>query len=503
MFCAISGKVPRRPVLSPKSRTIFEKSLLEQYVKDTGNDPITNEPLSIEEIVEIVPSAQQASLTESTNSATLKANYSIPNLLTSLQNEWDAIMLENFKLRSTLDSLTKKLSTVMYERDAAKLVAAQLLMEKNEDSKDLPKSSQQAVSITREEFLQGLLQSSRDFVARGKLKALKWPILKNLELSQAQNYSRNIKTFPYKELNKSMYYDKWVCMCRCEDDALHFTQLKDSKTITTITTPNPRTGGEHPAIISRGPCNRLLLLYPGNQITILDSKTNKVLREIEVDSANEIIYMYGHNEVNTEYFIWADNRGTIGFQSYEDDSQYIVHSAKSDVEYSSGALHKDSLLLALYSPDGILDVYNLSSPDQASSRFPVDEEAKIKEVKFADNGYWMVVECDQTVVCFDLRKDVGTLAYPTYTIPEFKTGTVTYDIDDSGKNMIAYSNESNSLTIYKFDKKTKNWTKDEESALCLPSDTADFTDMDVVCGDGGIAAILKTNDGFNIVALTP
>lgn len=66
----------------------------------------------------------------------------------------------------------------MYERDAAKLVAAQLLMEKNEDSKDLPKSSQQAVAITREEFLQGLLQSSRDFVARGKLKALKWPILK-------------------------------------------------------------------------------------------------------------------------------------------------------------------------------------------------------------------------------------------------------------------------------------------------------------------------------------
>ena len=114
-----------------------------------------------------------------------------------------------------------------------------------------------------------------------------------------------------------------------------------------------------------------------------------------------------------------------------------------------------------------------------------------------------VVECDQTVVCFDLRKDVGTLAYPTYTIPEFKTGTVTYDIDDSGKNMIAYSNESNSLTIYKFDKKTKNWTKDEESALCLQSDTADFTDMDVVCGDGGIAAILKTNDSFNIVALTP
>lgn len=503
MFCAISGKVPRNPVLSPRSRCIFEKSLLEQYVKDSGNDPITNEPLSIEEIVEIVPSAQQASLTESTNSATLKANYSIPNLLTSLQNEWDAVMLENFKLRSTLDSLTKKLSTVMYERDAAKLVAAQLLMEKNENSRNLPKSPQQTVVITIDEFLQGLLQSSREFVGRGKPKSFKWPILKNFELLPAENYSYTVKTFPYKELNNSMYYDKWLSTCLCDGDTLHFTELKDSRSINTVTTPNPHTGGEHPVIVSRGPCNRLLLLYPGNQIIILDSKTKTVLREVEVNSANKIVYMYGHNEVNTEFFIWADNKGTIGFQSYTDDSQYIVHSAKLNVEYSSGALHKDSLLLALYSSDGILDVYNLSSPDQASSRFPVEKDAKIKKVEFADNGYWMVVEYDQAVTCFDLRKDIGTLAYPTYTIPDFETSTVAYDIDDSGKNMIAYSSKSHSLTVYKFDKKTKSWIRDEAGSLDLPSETANFTDIEVTCGDGGVAAILKTNDSFNIVALTP
>ena len=278
--------------------------------------------MSIEDIVEIVPSAQQASLIESTNSATLKANYSIPNLLTSLQNEWDAIMLENFKLRSTLDTLSKKLSTVMYERDAAKLVAAQLLMEKNESSDNSSKSPQRTVVITKEEFLQGLLQSSRDFVAKGKLKAYKWPTLKNLELLPAQNYSCTIKTYPYKELNHLMYYEKWISVCRCDISTLYFTQLKDLKSLTTLTTPNPRTGEEQPIIVSRGSCNRLLLLYPGNHIIILDSKKNIALREIEADSSNQIIYMYGHNEVNTEYFIWADNKGKIVFQSYADESQY-------------------------------------------------------------------------------------------------------------------------------------------------------------------------------------
>ncbi|CAI4045855.1 hypothetical protein N7582_003667 [Saccharomyces uvarum] len=504
MFCAISGKVPRKPVLSPSSKTVFEKSLLEQYVRDTGKDPITNKPLSLEEIIEIVPSAQQASLIESTNSATLKANYSIPNLLTSLQNEWDAIMLENFKLRSTLDSLTKKLSTVTYERDAAKLVAAQVMMENDEFSRGLSKSPEQPVAVTREAFLQGLLQSSRDFVARGKTKAIKWPIFQHFELLPAQRYSSAVKTYPYKELDPSMNYNKWTFMCLCDANSLQFTELKDANSITTVTISNPHAGQNQPVVISKGSHNRLLLLYPDNHVTVMDLTTKTAVREIEINSANQVVYMCGHNEVNAEYFIWADSKGTIGFQSYTDDSHYIINTGASNVEYSNGALHKDSLLLALYSLDGIVDVYNLSSPDQASSRFPMGEDAKIKEIKFSDNGYWMVVKGSQSVTCFDLRKDVGTLAYPTYTFPkETETGAVVYDVDEFGKNAIVYSKEDRSLSIYKFNKKTKGWMKDEATTLNLPSDVGDITDIEVVCGDGGVAAVLKGNDAFSIIALSP
>ena len=51
-------------------------------------------------------------------------------------------------------------------------------------------------------------------------------------------------------------------------------------------------------------------------------------------------------------------------------------------------------------------------------------------------------------------------------------------------------------------KPESSWNK-QESTLCLQNDTADFTNIDVICGDGGIAAILKTNDSFNIITLTP
>ncbi|CCD24805.1 E3 ubiquitin-protein ligase PRP19 NDAI_0D04920 [Naumovozyma dairenensis CBS 421] len=137
MFCAISGKLPKEPVLSPKSKCIFEKSLIELYIDENGKDPISNTPMTKPELISISQTSQQVSLTNSINSSTLNANYSIPNLLSTLQNEWDAIMLENFKLRKQLDSLTKQYSTALYERDAAKNVATRIMKEKNQLTKDL------------------------------------------------------------------------------------------------------------------------------------------------------------------------------------------------------------------------------------------------------------------------------------------------------------------------------------------------------------------------------
>lgn len=51
MFCAISGSVPENPVVSVKSGLLFEKTLVEKYVRETGVCPITKESLGSDDLL--------------------------------------------------------------------------------------------------------------------------------------------------------------------------------------------------------------------------------------------------------------------------------------------------------------------------------------------------------------------------------------------------------------------------------------------------------------------
>lgn len=133
MFCAISGEVPEVPVLSPKSRSIFEKKLIVQYIVENKKDPITNEPLEIDDLIEI--ETPQKYVIPKLPTAT-----SIPQLLLTLQNEWDATALELFNLRKEYQELREELSSALYQNDAAKRVIAKLMIERDEAKTALEKA---------------------------------------------------------------------------------------------------------------------------------------------------------------------------------------------------------------------------------------------------------------------------------------------------------------------------------------------------------------------------
>jgi len=122
--CTLTGEIPHEAVISAKSGHVFEKSVIEKIVKSEGKCPVTNEDLTLEDLVAVQTS-------EKFVHARPPNDTSIPNLLKVFQNEWDALMLENFKMKKHLRDVRQELSHALYQHDAACRVIARVVKERD------------------------------------------------------------------------------------------------------------------------------------------------------------------------------------------------------------------------------------------------------------------------------------------------------------------------------------------------------------------------------------
>lgn len=119
MLCAISQQTPDEPVISPLSGCVFEKRLIQKYISEYGKDPITNEPLTEEQLI---PIKQFQSVVK----PKLPSASSIPDLLGQLRHEWDANMLDSYELKQQLLTTRQELSHALYQLDASYRVISRL-----------------------------------------------------------------------------------------------------------------------------------------------------------------------------------------------------------------------------------------------------------------------------------------------------------------------------------------------------------------------------------------
>lgn len=103
---------------------MFEKRLIEQYIRENGTDPVNGEDLSAEDLMEL---KQPRVVRPRPPTQT-----SIPALLATFQNEWDAVILESYQLKQQLAETRQELSTALYYNDSAEKVIARLQKERDE-----------------------------------------------------------------------------------------------------------------------------------------------------------------------------------------------------------------------------------------------------------------------------------------------------------------------------------------------------------------------------------
>lgn len=110
--------------MSRVSGHLYEKRLVLKIVAETGRDPVTDEPLSASDLIDVVPRGPGAPRPAEASS--------VPALLRTLQSEWDAVALETHALRSALHEARKELAATLYQHDAATRVIARLVRERDE-----------------------------------------------------------------------------------------------------------------------------------------------------------------------------------------------------------------------------------------------------------------------------------------------------------------------------------------------------------------------------------
>ncbi|KAF8316155.1 nuclear matrix protein NMP200 [Clavulina sp. PMI_390] len=455
MFCALSGEAPEVPVVT-KSGQFYERRLIEKYIAENGTDPITGERLAADDLI-VVKTSPKGSAPRPPSMS------SIPAILHTLQNEWDALVLEQFTLRERYNAVRQELSHALYQHDAATRVAARLLKERD--------SAREALASVQATM--GIASAPAAAVADVEMEAA------------PQEQSGALPADADAEIVETQAALSAIRKKKAKPAATYATPAQvrgytSKHTVTSLHASSP-AGINALAVSSANPSQ---FLTGGNDkiVQIYDRESNKILstlkghtkkvnhvawREREGDatlvmggSADKTVRIWSHDAASNEYapaHTVKLHKGEItglavhptahyvGISSA--DKTYSLHSLSTfqsiyqspvnENPYTALSIHPDGHLLGLGTARATVQIYDVRTGQMAMETLqPAELSAEssaysVHTISFSENGYHLACpDSPSSLTLWDLRKPKVLHVLPLATADgsAYKINRVKYDL---------------------------------------------------------------------------
>ncbi|KAH7695786.1 nuclear matrix protein SNEV, partial [Aphelenchoides avenae] len=415
--CAISGEAAEHPVVSPVSGEIFEKRLVTKYIADNGTDPINGEKLSEDQLVELrLDKAVRASHRS-------LATASLPQLLKTLQDEWDATMLNNFNLRQNLKAAREELTHALYQNDAACRVINRLTAELQSARQilatlphgraaaepdalvpggtdvEMPEEEDRLPGIS-DAIISKLQDKAAEFTAARKQRG------KNLPpgLAPVDDIKRYAETASHTGIHSASVpgitsldlqnrfaltggVDKTVVMFNLDTETVESTFKGHQKKVTSVVLhPNKE-------IVASAAADAQVRIWNKNEenarytITVHD----KPISEISLHPIGE--YLLSASEDSR----WALTDLRAG------RALATVRSDDEGTPICCAQFHPDGLIFGTGGRDSAVKIWDLKEQSNVA-KFP-GHRGDVRSLSFSENGYYLATgDSDGDVKIFDLRK---------------------------------------------------------------------------------------------------
>ncbi|KAI1150739.1 WD40-repeat-containing domain protein [Nemania diffusa] len=453
MLCALSGEAPQEPVVSKLSGTVFEKRLIEKYIEENGKDPISGEELTLDDLLPIksarIVRPRPPTLT------------SIPALLSTFQNEWDALALETYNLTEQLTRTREELATALYQHDAAIRVIARLTRERDEARDALSRvsvsagapSNGDAMAVDSEGLSEGLVAKVEETQARLSKSRKKRPVPEGWATPD------DISTFAVEASNSlpiaqptTLASDGGYSAIGGLGGEVAIYSVEADKLERSFTVGEPVTDS-----IWEGP--RLFFSTAKGSVKVFES-------------GNEIASFADHAGPATALAMHPSKAilASVGvdksFVFYDLENLQRATRVYTNAALTACAFHPDGHLFAAGTDAGDIKLFMTGTGEEAAA-FALG--APIQAIAFSENGFWFAATAkgQTTVTIFDLRKQGDAAQAKVLDVG----GAVQRLAWDYSQQFLATAGPAG-VTVQQYSKGAKAWSEPLRAAVSNAVDVA-------------------------------